>query len=288
MIKIRVIKWILSILVIVIVIVIIAVNIGSILFDKKVKGEVEKLFADSNKDDNKIITEEDIKKLPLPVQKWLKRSKIIGKQKVHSVRLKQKGFFKTKQDQDWMPFRAEQYYTTDEPQFLWYTTMKPSYLLMIKGRDIFYEGHGNMLIKLFSLIKVADAKGKEIDQGTLVRYLNEIMWFPSAALNDYISWEAIDQKSARATIEYKGVEASAVFYFNEDGDIINFIAKRYMDLGEGRYKKEDWATPLDEYKEFNGVRLPVKGKGIWKLESGDFTYIILEIVDIEYNNNKMY
>ncbi len=34
---------------------------------------------------------------------------------------------------------------------------------------------------------------KEIHQGTLLRYLAETMWFPTAALNDYLTWEEMDQ-----------------------------------------------------------------------------------------------
>ena len=42
-------------------------------------------------------------------------------------------------------------------------------LIYFAGRDKYAEGRGHMLIKLFSLIKVADAGGKEVDQGTLPR-----------------------------------------------------------------------------------------------------------------------
>ena len=49
-----------------------------------------------------------------------------------------------------------------------------------------------------------DAKGKEIDQGALLRYLGEIVWVPSAALSDYITWEEMDSTTARATMSYEG------------------------------------------------------------------------------------
>ncbi|MDA8226162.1 MAG: hypothetical protein M0T74_00380, partial [Desulfitobacterium hafniense] len=55
------------------------------------------------------------------------------------------------------------------------------------------------------------------------------VWFPTAALSSYIKWEEIDSNSAMATLSYKGVSASGVFSFNEKGEIINFVAERYMD-----------------------------------------------------------
>ena len=54
-----------------------------------------------------------------------------------------------------------------------------------------------MLIKAASLVTVADAKGKEIDQGEMVRYLSEMTWFPSTFLEDNVSFEAVDARSAR-------------------------------------------------------------------------------------------
>ncbi len=160
--------------------------------------------------------------------------------------------------------------------------MKAAPGVSIIGRDKYYQGEGNMLIKLLSLITVADAQGPEINQGTLVRYLNEIRWFPSAALSEYIEWESLGENSARATITHRGVSTSADFYFNEEGELVNFRADRYMD-DEGQFRMEKWTTPITEYGIMEGIMIPTAGEGVWELESGDFTYIRLRIVDIKYN-----
>lgn len=86
-----------------------------------------------------------------------------------------------------------------------------------------------MLIKLLSLITVADSKEEKIDQGTLLRYLAEMVWFPTAAVNDYIQWEELDSSSARATMNYGGIIASGIFNFNSQGEVINFVAEKYME-----------------------------------------------------------
>ncbi|MFW6269127.1 MAG: DUF6544 family protein [Bacillota bacterium] len=281
------IMWILKITAVLIVVLVITVYTGNIIFDRTVESEIKNMFAESKKTENEIITEEDLTELPEPVQKWLKNSRIIGKERVATVRLKQEGLFKTGEDASWMPFTAEQYYTTNPPGFIWYTTMKAAPLISVKGRDKYYQGRGNMLIKLMSLIKVADATGPEMDQGTLLRYLNEIMWFPSAALNDYIEWEEVDDRSAKATMSYKGVSASAIFYFDENYDMIDYEADRYADI-DGSFSKETWSTPISDYQIFEDKRLPAAGRGVWKLDSGDFNYIKLEIKEIEYNNPSLY
>jgi len=72
-----------------------------------------------------------------------------------------------------MLIEAEAYYTVDSPAFICYGSIKPFPPLSIKASGKFYEGQGNMLIKLLST-KIADARGYEVDQGASVRYLNEI------------------------------------------------------------------------------------------------------------------
>ncbi len=221
------IKIVLIIIGVIIFLIVSSIIISNIIFNKRVKNEVEALFKKSKETKPEVITEEDIKDLPESVQKWLKNSQIIGKEKIFTVRLKQKGLIRTKEGQPWMPAEAEQYFTIDEPGFIWKTKVKMAPLLYFAGRDMYYEGKGNMLIKLLSLITVVNARGKEIDQSTLLRYLGETVWFPIAALSNYIKWEGIDSSSARATMSYGGITASAVFRFNEKGDVINFVCKRY-------------------------------------------------------------
>jgi hypothetical protein len=256
---------------------------------KRVQREVVELF-EKEKETYipRKITEEDIAGLPEPVQRYLRYTQIIGTGKVRTARLKQKGYFRTRESQRWMPFKAEEYFTVDPPAFLWYGRIRLFPLVSFGAIDKFYREEGSLVVKLSSLIKVADAKGEECDQAELVRYLSEIIWFPSAFLSDYIRWEPINSDSARATIRVAGLTASADLYFNKQGQITNFVAERYMDVNGGAILKK-WSTPIHKYAEVNGIMVPVKGEGVWTLSSGDFPYVrITEIPDLEYNNPNIY
>ena len=101
-----------------------------------------------------------------------------------------------------------------------------------------------------------DAKGKEIDQGALLRYLGEIVWVPSAALSDYITREEMDSITARATMSYGGITASGIFKFDENGAFVSFEADRYYYRKEGS-TLEKWVITAKNYKEFEGIRVPV-------------------------------
>lgn len=271
-----------EIIIITIFIVLIISLIGNIFFDKKVKIEVSELFKSGMQNENKIIQKKDLQKLPLCVQKWLENSQVIGKEKILTAHFRQKGLMRMEEEKKWMPTEAEQDFTVDEPGFIWSAKIKAAPLFHIVGRDKYYEGKGNMKIKVLSFITVADESGMEIDQGTMIRYLAEMVWFPTAALSSYIEWEEVDSNSAKAIMSYGGITASGIFIFNEKGEVINFIAKRYME-SNGQYVLKTWSTPMKDYKEFNGFRIPSKGEAIWKLESGDFCWYKVEITEAEYN-----
>jgi hypothetical protein len=260
----------------------VAPAIGRRAFQRKVAQEVAELFARSRDARPTMVTAADLLALPEPVQRWLRYAQVVGNERPITVRLKQDGLFRLAEEKDWIPFQAEEYYTTDPPGFIWVATMKMSPLVSVTGRDRYLDGRGNMHIRLLSLVPIADASGPEIDQGTLLRYLNETMWFPGAALSPYITWEAIDADSARATMGYRGVRASATFFFDEQGKLTNMIAQRYRTVGRN-YSLDTWSTPITAYGELEGTRIPVAGEGVWKLSSGDFPYIKLRVTELEYN-----
>lgn len=265
--------------------------IGDISFNREAKNKAEELFKKSKETEPEIeaeiVTEADIKDLPEPVQRYLKYTQIIGKEKIKTVRLKQGGYFRMQEDQKWMPLEAEQYFNVDSAEFIWVAKVKFAPFLYIYAKDEFIDGRGNLVVKLLGLITVADARGYEVDHGELMRFLAECIWFPSAFLNDYMEWEAVDKNSARATITYGGTSASVTYHFNEKGEVTSITAKRYREV-EGEFVLEDWEGQILEYREFNGLTVPSRVNIIWKLDTGDFCYDRIEVVDIEYNEASVY
>lgn len=250
--------------------------------------EVEKLFEGQGDTQSAgVITEADLAGLPGPVQRYIHYSNVIGKKRVNSVRLKQKGFIRMNRNQNWIPLEAEEYYTVDPPAFIWYGRARMMPFLFFEALDRYVNNSGNMLVKLLSLIKVVDAIGMEMDQGAMMRYLNEMIWFPTGYLSDCVKWEPIVANSAQGTFSYGSKSVSAEFHFDELGRVTNFIADRYRSVGK-EFVLEKWSTPVYTYAEFNGLMLPVTGEAYWHLDSGDFSYIRLEIVDLEYDTPKGY
>jgi Family of unknown function (DUF6544) len=258
---------------------------GRLLFERRVSGEVERLFAASQVSQPSIVTEADLAGLPAPVQRWLHSANAVGHERPVTIRLRQEGQFRLSEDKGWMPYTAEQYFTTDPPGFIWSASFQMAPLLSVRGRDRYVDGRGDIDMRLLSLVPVAKKSGGGLNQGALLRYLGEIAWFPGAALSPHITWEEVDSTSARATMSYQGTTASATFTFDEQGRITAITAKRYNDA-KGRI--EAWTIPIRAYGEFNGIQVPVEGEGVWNYSSGDFTYIRWRITNIEYNQTSLY
>ncbi|MFB3162402.1 DUF6544 family protein [Neobacillus sp. 179-J 1A1 HS] len=283
-------KWIIVLLIVIALILFLSVaisRIAKVLFLKGAEKEVISLFNGIEGERTKTIDKDDIKDLPYPVKNWLTNSNVIGKERIKTVRLKQEGKMRIKQNGPWMPSKAEQYFTVEEPGFVWIADVKMAPLVDLSGMDTFNAGKGKMKIKLLSLFPVVDSEGPEMDSSTMMRYLAEIMWFPTAALSPYLKWEKIDRNSAKATMELEGLSVSGVFHFNEKGDILQFVGKRYKEVN-GKYILSDWGGINKEFKEFDGIRIPSKSAVTWFEEDGEFNWFELEITELQYNKPVLY
>ncbi|MZP29565.1 hypothetical protein GTO91_07580 [Heliobacterium undosum] len=256
--------------------------VSKIQFNQMVKSEVTELLQSSVASRGGVVQKADLERLPGPVQKWLEKAQVVGKERIQTVRLKQRGAMRTSPEGAWMPVEAEQYVTTAQPRFIWKANVQAAPFISLLGRDKYIDGSGEMVIKLLGLVPVANARGEEMNQGSMVRFLAEMVWYPSAALNDYIQWEAVDDHTAKATMRYGGTTETGLFGFNDNGDVVSFLADRYMEK-DGTYSLEKWSINSTEHEEKNGIRIPNKSSVTWRLSAGDFEWFRLEVIAVEYN-----
>jgi hypothetical protein len=259
------------------------IGYSSFNFNHKIKEERIRLLENSQIKTQEIVTEKALLTLPPIVQKWLMNSGVIGKKLISNVHLTQELQLKMKPEQtSWNQGTAEQYFTIEPPAFNWSINTKMNSILSVVGRDKFEDGKGEMIIKLLSIIPVANAKNDEkINQATLQRYLAEIVWFPSASLSKAITWECIDDFSARAIMDYRGTKGSGEFHFDKEGNFEKFVAMRYRDSNDTEPAK--WTVTATKTENRNGIKIPVECEASWELEGGKWTWLKLKITDIEYN-----
>ncbi len=247
--------------------------------------ELEDLFAQPASNGGSVVTAEMLQELPAPVQRYLTYAGVVGKPMVHAVRLKQEGRFRTGADQPWMDIRAEEYYSVDNPGFIWDATFYQSGLPILRVRDSYRDGFGGMLGKLGGLIPVVKGEGEGIDQGTMLRYLQEMTWFPAAFLGKNIAFTPVDDGSAQVTFTDHGKSVTGTLYIDAEGKLTNFMAERFLNEERGY---QTWTTPITEYGGYAGLRLPKRGQGVWLLPEGDYAYIDVMATTIEYDVTQTY
>lgn len=235
-----------------------------------------------------IITTEHLFGLPEIVQRYLKETGVVGQTMVSTVQLRQTGKIRTAPDAPWMKVKAVETYNIELSEFLWYADVKMNPFVWLAGYDRFQDGHGVMKIKMYDLFSVVDASGPSIDQGGMIRYLNELMWLPMGYLHPSVSWGHGDEKSVEVSITINEMTVSGIIDFNNDALPINFTAKRFMDDGKGRSSLETWMVPIDSWREYHGVILPEHGYASWMLEDGEFQYIELTVEDVEFGVNEVW
>lgn len=258
---------------------------GTFQFQHRVREETSQLLASAATSSPSVLAETDLQALPIPVQRWIRASGAVGKPKTRVGHIVQQVAMKMKPDQDhWMNAEAFQYTTLDPPAFIWTVDAKMNAFLYFLGRDQFQTGKGEMLIQLNSLVPIVDAHGDQINESSLQRFLGEMVWFPSMAVQPYISWEAVDDSTARATMRYQGSQGSGLFYFNGQGEVVRYSAMRYKDPTPDSPRYE-WVMDIQGYQTFEGVKVPAQMTATWKLPEGDWTWLKLELADLKYDEN---
>lgn len=257
-------------------------------FHQQMGDEVDALLQAIDVSSPKPVSTTDYEAAPAPVQRYFQAVGIEGQPVIRSVRLKQHGQMRTSPDSNWIPIEAEQYISTDPPGFVWLAKTKIMGIFPMWVRDKFTGGHGEMWIKPLGLIMAGRSAGPEIDQGTMLRYLAEMAWFPTALLpSEHLQWEAIDDRSARTVFTVDGQSVAATFEFGADGLIERVEAQRYYDTGDG-YDLTRWSGIHTDYRTVDGLQIPTGAELTWHLDGGDFTWLTLEITDIEFNPPRRY
>jgi hypothetical protein len=243
--------------------------------------EMRALLSSARRGPAEVVRPEQLEELPAAVRRYLIYTGVVDKPIPQTVRVQQHGQIRMAEGQPWIPFTAEEVYTVDPPGFVW-SVLAQAGPLPLPGIDHYTNGQGRMHIRPLGLFPAVDASGPELDQGAMMRFFNEIMWFPGAFVKDYITWREIDDTSAEATFTDGGKSVSAVLQFDASGRLLNFIAQRYM-FDDEDSSLHTWSTPITTYGEMGGLRLPLSGSAIWNLSDGDFEYIQIDLTGIEYD-----
>ena len=244
----------------------------------------EKLIIEAGSSDE-LFTLEDIASLPLPVQRFFIHCQFIGKPKMTHMKATFKDVdFSLGRGKPTIKIDYQQCNGVTNPQRLAYIDAS-LYGIPFEGLDSFMGGKGSMKGRLAKAITLFDQRGIEMDRACLVTVLAEALFVPSAALEPYIRWEAMDDTHAKATIEAYGLSCSGIFTFSEEGEMQSFTTEDRMATGmDGNKEQVRWTAVLADYRLQGDLVLPSTLQAVWNYPEGDLLYFDGKDVAIEYFN----
>lgn len=234
---------------------------------------------------SRMLTEGDLVLLPPAVQRYVRLTGAVGQPLVQNFRARFTGRIRRGPGARWMPFTAEQYNFYDPPSRFF--LMDASMLgIPFQAWHRYVGSSATMRVKVASLVQVADAKGREMDESETVTLFNDMCLFaPATLIERSIQWEQGDAHTVSASFTNAGHTVRAILSFNDAGELTNFVSgDRSAASPDGKtLTKLGWSTPVRDYGTFGSHRILAHGAGRWDAPSGEYAYIRLQLTEIEYN-----
>ncbi len=260
------------------------IGYGTSSFYRVYQREVNVNLSHRSSHPDALLTENDLIDLPEPVKKYIRFTGSIGKPKVTNFRIEFSGKIRKNEQSSWMPFTSEQYNFMNAATRLFFmkAVMKG---LPVSGFHSFKNGDAFMDIRLLSLFKVQYQSGKEMGIAETVTFFNDMCCMAPATLIDKrIKWLDSDNSSAHAEFSNNGITITARLYFNNTGELVNFVSDdRYAAGDNNTMKRLRWSTPLKEYREVDGYTLATSADAIYTYPEGDLCYGTFTLKHIFYN-----
>lgn len=230
-----------------------------------------------------MLVESDLVSLPEPVQRLLRVTGAVGRSRPRLLRARFRGRIRGSPEDPWMSFTAEQYSFLDEPARFFLMDARRAGL-PVDVLHAFRDGAASMRVRLLSAVPLVDASGPEATRAETVTLLNDLCLFATGGLVDpAIRWEPMNERSARAHYTLGPHTVSAVLHFDDAGELVDFVSDdRLAASPDGsEFVRQRWSTPVGEYRSYDSVRAPSRGRGLWHPPDGGFAYMELEVLDLE-------
>ena len=261
------------------------IGYGTVNYYRSYEKEVSAGLIQTSTNQTSMLSEADLVNLPEPVRNYIRYTGSVGKPKVTNFKIEFTGKIRKNEQSAWMPFTSEQYNFMDASARLFFmnAVMKG---LPVAGFHCFKNGTAFMDIRLLSLVKVVYQSGNEMGIAETVTFFNDMCCMAPATLIDKrIKWLDSDSDSAIAEFTNNGITISARLYFNEKGELVNFISEDRYAAGENNtMQRLRWSTPLKDYRQVDGYKLATNAEAVYAYPEGDLCYGTFSLKHIKFNN----
>lgn len=219
--------------------------------------------------------EAELDGLPPPVQRYFRAVLRDGQPIVTGATMRHAGRFNLGETADrWVPFTSRQRVVTQRPGFVWDARMPMAPGLVVHVHDAYVDGQGLLRPAIAGLVPLGEQRGGgDIASGELMRFFAEAAWYPTALLpSQGVRWQAVDERSARATLVDGPVTLTLTFGFDADGLMSTVRADARGRTVDGRSVPTPWEGRWSGHQRLHGMVVPMRGEVAWLLPEGDKPY----------------
>ncbi|WP_024332844.1 DUF6544 family protein [Gordonia hirsuta] len=213
--------------------------------------------------------------LPEPARRWLTAAIAPGTPLTTTVELVQHGRIKIG---SWRRFWAHQIISGDG--YLWASTTRVLGL-PVRGYDRLIDGRGDLVHRIAGKIAVVDESGPDVSRSAAGRLVCELCWVPAATLGPDVTWSAVDDDTARVSLDYAGATYDAEFTIDAAGGLRSVRTRRWASLDGQPYRLHEFGAQIHRSGTFGGFTVPQHvtvgyGFGGSEWPAGAFIEIVLD------------
>lgn len=250
-------------------------------FTKKMKSRAQMVNPCSE-----VCTSEEFAKLPEPLQRYCN---YIGLENTPKYQVIQTDFYKTKFVMD---DKKNEKINMDYDLWLFYDKPFRSAFCTSSVKGIPFDGmdyctddkKGGMKGFLGKAIQIFDVNSEQGYQAGLISWVAETAAInPSGLLSPYISYEVLDDKHVKATIQYDGVSGSGIFTINDEGAITEFYSdERQMEEINGVQTRIGWRCEYENYQQVGTMYLAQTVRSIKVYPDKEIVYFDSDNFKVNY------
>jgi hypothetical protein len=208
----------------------------------------------------------EIASLPVPVQRYFRAVPKDGQPRVSAVAVENVGTFNLKlPGEQWKPFTSRQRVVTCRPGFVWNARIAMVPGLSVFVHDAYVGGEGILnpaILGLFSLAVPVEAS--VIAHGEFVRYFAEAAWYRTALLpSQGVRWEAVDDRSAKATLANGRISVTMLVSFNAADLIESVRVEARAAIVRKAIVMMPWEGRMSNYHVRVGMLIPLTCEAAW-------------------------
>ncbi|WP_353661530.1 DUF6544 family protein [Hydrogenimonas sp. SS33] len=158
------------------------------------------------------------------------------------------------------------------PDMLWAVRME-SAVVTFNALETYHNGRSKMKISLFGLIPTGQFDSPLFTRSELTHILAFAVFNPELFRCRCIDYKTVDSRHVEATIHDNNLSASALFTFNDAGDIVRVESSDRTRPVKGEAVRTDWRLSIGVYQTFGTLRLPATMEESWIIDSKPFNFM---------------